>query len=140
MKAFNVKVLLGALLVFCVMAGGFTLWYHHQMKKLAAEDKAFKQLQEERNLTHPRAPIVPLRLSKTHSLLNASRNPATPSTCHRRPRNKPRRQRALLTRMPNVPRRSQRMSLCRLTASGPIRRCRQGGQPISGRANLRRMN
>ena len=58
MKAFNVRVLLGALLVFCVMAAGFTLWYHHQMEKLAVEDKTFKQLQEERNLTHPSAPIV----------------------------------------------------------------------------------
>ena len=58
MKAFNVRVLLGALLLFCVIAGGFTLWYHHQLKKLAAEDQALKQRQEERNLTHPRAPIV----------------------------------------------------------------------------------
>ena len=58
MKAFNVRILLGALLFFCVMAAGFTLWYHHQLKKLAAEDNAFKQRQEERNLTHPRAPIV----------------------------------------------------------------------------------
>ena len=58
MKAFNVRVLLGALLVFCVIAGGFTLWYHHEMKKLAAEDNAFKQRQEERNLTHSSAPIV----------------------------------------------------------------------------------
>ena len=58
MKAFNLRVLLGALLFFCVIAAGFTFWYHHQLKKLAAEDNAFKQRQEERNLTHPRAPIV----------------------------------------------------------------------------------
>lgn len=49
MKTYNVRVLLSALLVFCVIAVGFALWYHHEMKKLAAEDEAFKQLQEERN-------------------------------------------------------------------------------------------
>ena len=46
MKTYDVRVLLGALLLFCVIAGGFALWYHHhQMKKLAAEDEAFKHLQ-----------------------------------------------------------------------------------------------
>ncbi len=35
MKTYDVRVLLGALLLFCVIAGGFTLWYHHQSKKLA---------------------------------------------------------------------------------------------------------
>lgn len=49
MKTYDIRVLLGALLLFCVIAGGFTLWYHHEMKKLAAEDEAFKQRQEERN-------------------------------------------------------------------------------------------
>ena len=49
MKTYDVRVLLGALLFFCVIAGGFALWYHHEMKKLAAEDEAFKQRQEERN-------------------------------------------------------------------------------------------
>ena len=58
MKAFNVRGILGALLFFCVIAAGFTLWYHHQLKKLAEEANAFKQRQEERNLTHPCAPIV----------------------------------------------------------------------------------
>ena len=58
MKAFNVRVLLGALILFCVIAGGFTLWYHHQMKKLAAEDEAFKQRQEERNLAPSSTPTV----------------------------------------------------------------------------------
>ena len=35
MKTDDVRVLLGALLLFCVIAGGFTLWYHHQSKNLA---------------------------------------------------------------------------------------------------------
>ena len=46
MKAFDIRTLLGALLLFCVIAGGFILWYHHQSKKLAEEDKAFKQRSE----------------------------------------------------------------------------------------------
>ncbi len=46
MKAFDIRTLLGALLLFGVIAGGFTLWYHHQNKKLAEEDKAFKQRRE----------------------------------------------------------------------------------------------
>ena len=49
MKTYDVRVLLGALILFCVIAGGFTLWYHHQLKKLAEEDETFKQRQEERN-------------------------------------------------------------------------------------------
>ena len=56
MKTYAVRVLLGAFLLFCVIAAGFTLWYHHQLKKLAAEDKAFKQRQEERNRARPSAP------------------------------------------------------------------------------------
>ena len=75
MKAFNVSVLLGALLFFCVVAAGFTLWYHYQMKKLAAEDKAFKQLQEERNLTHPRAPIVTPQVIKDPQLVERLSQP-----------------------------------------------------------------
>ena len=75
MKAFNVRVLLGALILFCVIAGGFTLWYHHEMKKLAAEDKAFKQLQEERNLTHPRAPIVTPQVIKDPQLVERLSQP-----------------------------------------------------------------
>ena len=75
MKAFNVRVLLGALLVFCVMAAGFTLWYHHEMKKLAAEDEAFKQLQEERNLTHPPAPIVTPQVIKDPQLVERLSQP-----------------------------------------------------------------
>ena len=58
MKTYNVQVLLGALLLFCVIAGGFTLWYHHQLKKLAEEDEAFKQRQEERNLAPSSTPTV----------------------------------------------------------------------------------
>ena len=46
MKTYNVRVFLGALLLFCVIACGFILWYHHQSKKLAEEDKAFKQRRE----------------------------------------------------------------------------------------------
>ena len=46
MKTDDVRVFLGALLLFCVIAGGCTLWYHHQSKKLATEDKAFKQRRE----------------------------------------------------------------------------------------------
>ena len=42
MKTYNVRVFLGALLLFCMIASGFTLWYHHQSKKLAEEDKAFQ--------------------------------------------------------------------------------------------------
>ena len=58
MKTYNVRVLLGALLLFCVIAAGFTLWYHHEMKKLAAEDNAFKQRQEERNQAPSSTPTV----------------------------------------------------------------------------------
>ena len=46
MKTYNVRVFLGALLLFCVIACGFILWYHHQSKKLAEEDKAFQQRRE----------------------------------------------------------------------------------------------
>ena len=46
MKTYDVRVLLGALLLFCVIASGFILWYHHQSKKLATEDKAFQQRRE----------------------------------------------------------------------------------------------
>ena len=35
MKTYDVRVFLGALLLFCVIAGGFTLWYHPLMKTLA---------------------------------------------------------------------------------------------------------
>lgn len=55
MKTFDIRTLLGALLLFCVIAGGFTLWYHHQMKKLAEEDKAFQQrLKRTAAGAHPR--------------------------------------------------------------------------------------
>ena len=64
MKTYNVRVLLGALLLFCVIAGGFTLWYHHEMKKLAAEDEAFKQRQEERNPAHRRAPTSTMDITE----------------------------------------------------------------------------
>ena len=76
MRTHDVRVLLGALLLFCVIAGGFTLWYHHEMKKLAAEDKAFKQLQEERNLTHPSAPIVTPQVIKNPQLVERLSQPA----------------------------------------------------------------
>ena len=46
MKAFDIRTLLCALLLFCVIAGGCTLWYHHQSKKLAEEDKTFQQRRE----------------------------------------------------------------------------------------------
>ncbi|RKU34164.1 hypothetical protein C6495_08495 [Candidatus Poribacteria bacterium] len=58
MKTDDVLVFLGALLLFCVIAGGFTLWYHHQRKKLAEEDKAFQQRLKERHPAHTRAPSV----------------------------------------------------------------------------------
>ena len=45
MKAFDIRTLLGALLLFCVIAGGCTLWYH-QSKKHAEEDKTFQQRRE----------------------------------------------------------------------------------------------
>ena len=75
MKTYDVRVLLGALLLFCVIASGFALWYHHEMKKLAAEDKAFKQLQEERNLTHPSAPIVTPQVIKDPQLVKRLSQP-----------------------------------------------------------------
>ena len=63
MKAFYVRTLLGALLLFCGIAGGFSLWYHYEKKKLDAEDKAFKQRQEAQNValtsTVPVPPAVP---------------------------------------------------------------------------------
>ena len=46
MKALDIRTLLGALLLFCLIAGGCTLWYHHQNKKLAEEDKMFQQRRE----------------------------------------------------------------------------------------------
>ena len=58
MKTYNVRVFLGALLLFCVIAGGFTLWYHHERKKLAEEDKAFQQRREEQNPAPTRIPSV----------------------------------------------------------------------------------
>ena len=58
MKAFDIRTLLGALLLFCVIAGGFTLWYHQERKKLAEEDKAFQQRLKERQPAHTRAPSV----------------------------------------------------------------------------------
>ena len=58
MKTFDIRTLLGALLLFCVIAGGFTLWYHQERKKLAEEDKAFQQRLKERQPAHPRAPSV----------------------------------------------------------------------------------
>ena len=39
MKTYDVRVLLGALLLFCVIASGFALWYHHEMKKLTAAEE-----------------------------------------------------------------------------------------------------
>ena len=58
MKTYNVRVFLCALLLFCVIASGFTLWYHHERKKLAEEDKAFKQRLKERHPAHTRAHSV----------------------------------------------------------------------------------
>ena len=58
MKTYNVRVFLGALLLFCVIAGGFTLWYHHERKKLAEEDSAFQQRREEQNPAPTRIPSV----------------------------------------------------------------------------------
>ena len=46
MKAFDIRTLLGALLLFGVIASGFILWYHHQRTKLAEEDSTFKQRRE----------------------------------------------------------------------------------------------
>ena len=46
MKAVDIRTLLGALLLFCVIASGFTLWYHHQRTKLAEEDSTFQQRRE----------------------------------------------------------------------------------------------
>ena len=75
MKAFNVRVLLGALILFCVIAGGFTLWYHHEMKKLAAEDEAFKQRQEERNMAPSSTPTVTIDAPEAEWLVEEPTHP-----------------------------------------------------------------
>ena len=41
MKTLDLRTILGAILIFGVIAGGFSLWYHHEMRKLDAEDKHF---------------------------------------------------------------------------------------------------
>ena len=75
MKTYDVRVLLGALLLFCVIAGGFTLWYHHEMKKLAAEDEAFKQLQEERNRAPSSTRTVTNDATETERLVEEPMHP-----------------------------------------------------------------
>lgn len=47
MKTLDLRTILGAILIFCVIAGGCSLWYHHEMRKLDAEDKAFYQRLEQ---------------------------------------------------------------------------------------------
>ena len=47
MKTLDLRTILGTILIFCVIAGGCSLWYHHEMRKLDAEDKAFYQRLEQ---------------------------------------------------------------------------------------------
>ena len=47
MKTLDLRTILGTILIFGVMAGGFSLWYHYEIRKLDAEDKAFYQRLEQ---------------------------------------------------------------------------------------------
>ena len=75
MKTYDIRVLLGAFLLFCVIAAGFTLWYHHQLKKLAAEDEAFKQRQEERNRAPASTRTVTNDATETERLVEEPTHP-----------------------------------------------------------------
>lgn len=59
MRTLDLRTILGAIIVFCVIAGGFSIWYHHEMSKLDAEDKAFYQRLEQWEAAQIRAPTVP---------------------------------------------------------------------------------
>ena len=74
MKAFDIRTLLGALLLFCLIAGGCTLWYHHQNKKLAEEDKTFQQRREN---------VSPETAEHADETEGTSHSDAEPSTAER---------------------------------------------------------
>ena len=74
MKAFDIRTLLGALLLFCVIAGGCTLWYHHQRTKLAEEDSTFKQRREN---------VSPETAEHADETEGTSHSDAAPSTAER---------------------------------------------------------
>ncbi len=48
MRTLDLRTILGAFLIFCVIASGFSLWYHYEMRKLDAEHKASYQRLEQR--------------------------------------------------------------------------------------------
>ena len=71
MKAFDIRTLLGALLLFGVIASGFILWYHHQRTKLAEEDKTFQQRREN---------VSPETAEHADETVGTSHSDAEPST------------------------------------------------------------
>lgn len=80
MKAFDVLTVLGALLLFCGIAGGFSLWYHYEKKKLDAEDKAFKQRQEAQKVALTRTAPVPPAVTEDALPVEPLSRPGNPTT------------------------------------------------------------
>ena len=127
MKTYDARVFLGALLLFCVIACGFTLWYHHPNEETCNRRQGVPASgsKNETRRTPARLTSLP-NLPITRRLLNPSRNPVIPPTSPRIPRSTSTRQSTSRTRMPNHPRQRaprqkppRRMFLCRLTVSGP---------------------
>lgn len=58
MRTLEFRTILCAIIVFCGIAGGFSIWYHHEMSKLDAEDKAFYQRLEQWEAARIHAPTV----------------------------------------------------------------------------------
>ena len=59
MNPFYVRTIIGALFIFCVINGSFSLWFYYEKRKLDAEIKALKQRQEKRILEESNVNTVP---------------------------------------------------------------------------------